>query len=249
MCGRYAIFGPRSITREEKAWLDRQMWDGEDLRPSEFEFMGEDIPMEPNYDCRPTEHLPIMTYIESVGDILEQLFLARWGFLPAGVGSIERFSRQYSTFNAKSEGVATSRLYGKALRERRCLVPMNGFYEWQQRAKAKVRHYIKLRDPSMFAVAGLWSASRLLDGRRVRSFTILTCEANELMSEIHSKKRMPVIIPQGQYEQWLHPQADEADIAAMLQPFPADQMVAYPVRNTATGRDLIEPAGKYLTVE
>jgi putative SOS response-associated peptidase YedK len=249
MCGRYAIFGPRSITREEKAWLDRQIWDSENQRPPEFEFMGEDIPMEPNYDCRPTEHLPIITCNDGPGGLEQLLFLARWGFLPAGVGSIERFARQYSTFNAKSEGVATSRLYGKALRERRCLVPMNGFYEWQQRAKMKIRHYIKLRDPRMFACAGLWSVSKLLDGRRLASFTILTCEANELVAEIHTKKRMPVIIPRDLREHWLHPQAEEADIAAMLRPFPAGEMVAYPVRNTAVGPDLIEPAGKYLSVE
>lgn len=61
-------------------------------------------------------------------------------------------------------------------RSRRCLVPMNSFYEWQQRATAKVTHYIKLSDPKMFACAGLWNRSVLADGNEIESFTILTCE-------------------------------------------------------------------------
>lgn len=132
----------------------------------------------------------------------------------------------YSTINARGEEVATKPAFKEAFRRRRCLVPADGFYEWKKLdAKTKRPYRITLGNGGPFAFAGLWE--RWTKGAEpLETFTIITTEPNELVRPLHN--RMPVIIDPPDYETWLATQ-DLAAAQALLKPFPADRMKAYPV--------------------
>ncbi|MCC6816145.1 MAG: SOS response-associated peptidase [Saprospiraceae bacterium] len=128
-----------------------------------------------------------------------------WGLIPewAKDDEIKKF-----TLNAKVETIEEKPAFRGSIK-RRCLIPANGFFEWQwldPKGKIKRKFLINVKGEEAFAFAGLWSTwVNKETGEIVNSYTILTTEANELMAEIHnSKKRMPVIINHNDYESWLN---------------------------------------------
>ncbi|MBE0627577.1 MAG: SOS response-associated peptidase [Burkholderiales bacterium] len=167
----------------------------------------------------------------------------RWGLIP-------HWARDkaigYKTINARGESVATKPAFRGALRQRRCLVPATGFYEWQLHEGGKQPYLIRLRSGGLFSFAGLWETWTGPEGE-LRSFTIVTTEPNELMARIHD--RMPVILPRAQYARWLDPALqDPAQIQTMIASYPATELQAIPIgrrignaRNQ--GPELIAPAG------
>jgi putative SOS response-associated peptidase YedK len=147
--------------------------------------------------------------------------------------------------NARAETLANRPGFRDAYREKRCLLPADGFYEWAKLAGGKkqpVRAAMKNGEP--FALAGLWSRWRPRDGGDpVETCTIVTTDANDLLQHVHD--RMPVIVARGDYDRWLHVVRHE-DPVDLLKPYPSQAMVAYPVsprvsrpENDAPG--LIEP--------
>ena len=127
---------------------------------------------------------------------------------------------------ARSETVAEKPSFRKAFKDRRCLVLSDGFYEWRRTSDGKQPYYIHMKDGSPFAFAGLWESWR--DGEEIRSCTIITTDANELVGEIHN--RMPVILPPEDYSLWLDPDFKEREaLTSLLRPHPNDAMEAYPV--------------------
>lgn len=150
-----------------------------------------------------------------------QAALAIWGLVPA-------WSKvpmvKYSTINARAETVATSPAFRNAYRQRRCLIPADGYYEWQAMAgeKTKRPHYIHMADGSSFAFAGLWEHWER-DGNALESCSIITTEANARLAAIHA--RMPVIVEPGHYRDWISGDADS--IASLLHPLPDPAMHAY----------------------
>jgi putative SOS response-associated peptidase YedK len=167
----------------------------------------------------------------------------RWGLIPHWA---KDKSIGYKTINARGESVAAKPAFRAALRQRRCLVPATGFYEWKVLAGGKQPYLIRLKSGALFSFAGLWETWSGPEGE-VRSFTIITTEPNELMARIHN--RMPAIIPRAQYARWLDPALREpAELQMMIASYPAGEMQAVPVSariNNARnqGADLIEPAG------
>jgi len=152
----------------------------------------------------------------------------------------------YKTINARGETVATKPAFRAALRQRRCLVPATGFYEWKVQEGGKQPYLIKLRSGELFSFAGLWETWTGPEGE-LRSFTIVTTEPNALMARIHD--RMPVIIPRAQYAHWLDTALqDPAQIQPMIASYPAAELEAVPVGRAVNstrnqGPELIEPAG------
>jgi putative SOS response-associated peptidase YedK len=146
----------------------------------------------------------------------------RWGLVPGWSKSAEL---TYSTHNAMLETAAEKPAFRKAFEKKRCLVPADGFYEWQQRGTDKVPHFIQLQGGALFAMAGLYDLWQdPASGDILHTFTILTTAANPLMARIHNvKQRMPVILPLGRESDWLQGTAD------LLTPFPEDQMEAWPI--------------------
>jgi len=146
--------------------------------------------------------------------------------------------------NARVETVKSKPTFADAYRKRRCILPVDGFFEWKavKGAKAKQPYAISMADGRPFGIAGIWENWRNPRSNHwVRSFCLLTCPANELVSQIHD--RMPVILGEAFYMRWLDEQP-EAD--ALLKPFPADLMVMWPVSQRVSNvgnddADLVEP--------
>jgi len=130
--------------------------------------------------------------------------------------------------NARAETVATKSAFRVALRNRRCLVVADGFYEWQQRGRTKQPYRIVLKSREPFGFAGLWETWTAPDGETIRTCTIITTEANEQLKPIHD--RMPVILTREAEDIWLDPAIqDPAKLLPLIRPYPAEEMDAYPV--------------------
>jgi putative SOS response-associated peptidase YedK len=130
--------------------------------------------------------------------------------------------------NARSETAATKPAFRKPLRERRCLILADGFYEWKREGTRKRSYYIKLRDGEPFAFAGLWDHWAPADGEPLETCTILTTTPNAVLQPIHDW--MPIILPPDACTVWLDPTLRDVErIQALLTPYPADEMMAYPV--------------------
>ena len=167
---------------------------------------------------------PIFNIAPSAGPGREQLIamtaadgtrvlkLARWWFIPSNWN--KPLNQLPTLFNARSEGIAQKPLWRHAYASSRCLVPANGWREFQgTRGNKQPFHFH--RDHELFAFAGLWSTWRSDTGEAVDSFTIITTEANDLVKPIHD--RMPLIVPAERYSDWLNPHAAPGPILDQAQ--------------------------------
>ncbi|MGB4874969.1 MAG: SOS response-associated peptidase [Candidatus Competibacter sp.] len=167
----------------------------------------------------------------------------RWGLIPAWAREPRL---KYSTINARAETVAEKPAYRQAFRQRRCLIPADGFYEWRKVADRKQPYCIGMADGAPFAFAGLWE-HWARDDEAVDSCTILVTQANERISEIHD--RMPVILDPLDYDAWLDPTGREAArVLPLLRSYPGERMRLWPVgsavnRPANQGPALMEPVG------
>lgn len=177
-----------------------------------------------NWNVAPTDTLPIVRYDSAARQ--RSLDLMRWGLVPYWAKDIKI---GFSTINAMAETVAAKPVFREAFKRRRCLVPVDNFYEWKKLdTKTKQPYAIALADRSIMALAGLWESWRSPAGETLRSFTIVTTTANELCAPIHN--RMPAILPPPAWPAWLGEEdAAPADLAALLAPYPASGMTCWPV--------------------
>jgi putative SOS response-associated peptidase YedK len=133
----------------------------------------------------------------------------------------------YSTFNAKAEGIDAKPVFREPFKRRRCLVPLDSFYEWKKVGKEKQPYALALADRHLMAMAGLWETWRSPAGETVRSFTIITTTPNTLCAEIHD--RMPVILKPETWSAWLGEEPGSVSaLKGMLVPYPADEMTCWP---------------------
>jgi putative SOS response-associated peptidase YedK len=213
MCGRYSVVKKR-VPREHR-YADKFA----------------DIEENPHYNAAPSQSLPV---IPNTSDRVE---LFKWGLVPAWAKDL----KTTKPINARAETITTSPMFNRLIRSKRCLVPADSFYEWQikevpentlfdlpaspKKGKTIKQPYrIMRQDEDLFSFAGLWD--EWLDkstGEILKSFTIITTEANEVVKPIHD--RMPVILTPEAEELWLDP--NEKDVLDLLQPFDASQMKAY----------------------
>ena len=163
---------------------------------------------------------------------------ASWGFTPSWAKAIDDGPRP---INARSETVSSSRLFKRAFEQRRCLIPADGFYEWQAGSgKRKQPYYIHRSDGQMIAFGGVWEVWHEGNEDEVTSAAIITTPANEAISELHD--RMPLVIEQNDWDDWLL----GGNPAELLRPAAEDVLTWHPV-NPAVGNvrnndpDLIEP--------
>lgn len=202
MCGRYTLTTPTGVLAEE------------------FDLTGPLPEVPPRYNVAPAQEVAAVL-TNGGGRHLEML---RWGLIPPWADDPQIGSRM---INARSETVAEKPSFRRAFKERRCLIPADGFYEWQRVGDGKQPYYIRRRDGRPFAFAGLWEDWRG-SVEEIRSCTILTTDANELVGEVHH--RMPVIVAPENYEIWLDPDVRETDwLAPLLVPYSSEEMEAYPV--------------------
>jgi putative SOS response-associated peptidase YedK len=167
----------------------------------------------------------------------------RWGLIPHWAEDPKVGNRM---FNARAETLATSPVFREALRKRRCLVPVDSFYEWRREGKVRQPFRVVRTDGRPLALAGLWSGWRDPDTGEVRrTFTIVTTTPNDLMRGIHD--RMPVVVPPDRWERWLDPALpDPGELQGLLVPAADGVLEAYPVSRAVNtvgndGPALIEP--------
>lgn len=203
MCGRYSLSTPGELVAEVVG-------------------LEESLELEPRYNIAPTQEAPIVQADDEGARTVE---MARWGLVPSWARDLSIGAR---TINARSESVSETRAFRDSFRGRRCLVPADGFYEWQKVPGGKQTFHLTLDDRAPFAFAGLYDLWRQKEGGWLRSFTILTTEPNALVEPIHD--RMPVILPREAHDLWLDASVDDFELLRpLLTSFPAGQMMATPV--------------------
>ncbi len=132
-------------------------------------------------------------------------------------------------------------MFRKLIRERRCLIPANCYYEWKEMRVGKQPYCIRIEDESPFFIGGTWDVWHARDADALFAFTVLTTSRNEVSATVHD--RMPVIVQPKDYARWLDPKNQE--ITDLLAPHPAEGMIAYLVSRRVNspkneGRELIE---------
>jgi putative SOS response-associated peptidase YedK len=176
---------------------------------------------EPRYNIAPTQAVLVVRR-DQQGALRASLM--RWGLIPSWAGDPSIGAR---TINARAETAASKPSFREPLQRKRCLIPADGFYEWQRAAKQKQPCCFEVGDGAVFAFAGLWDSWRGRDGQAVESCTILTTTPNQL-ADVHD--RMPVILASEQLDRWLDPSMQDAVTAvALLTPFDSHRMRRYPV--------------------
>jgi putative SOS response-associated peptidase YedK len=175
----------------------------------------------PRYNIAPTQEVAGVREVHGRREMVQ----LRWGLLPAWSDA----SSGPPMINARSETAATKPAFRNAFRHRRCLIPADGFYEWQTaEGGPKQPFLITLKDERPFAFAGLWERCRGPDQKPVESCTILTTDANDRLKDLHD--RMPVILPADLYVPWLDPEIEDIDaLESMLTPYPSAEMSLRPV--------------------
>jgi len=164
----------------------------------------------PNPDLRPTNTAPVVRRSHASGE--REAALLRWGLVPVWAKDLKFGAR---CINARAETLASTPSFRVADRKRRCLVPVNAFFEWTGEPGHKVKWRIGLKEEPLFALAGLWEwwkdpASQ----QSVETYTIVTTRANDLLAPIHD--RMPVVIAERDYDRWLDADDPATDL---LEPF------------------------------
>ena len=176
-----------------------------------------------------------------VGEGGREAALLRWGLVPAWA---QEAKVGYKMINARAEGVADKPAFRGPFRRTRCLVPVDGFYEWSRTPQGKQPYRLALASDEPFALAGLWDAWHGEAEGGFESFTIITTGANQLVRPIH--QRMPVMLRPGDEEAWLDPGSSAPALEELLRPFAASEMSATPVSPrlnspTVEGPELIQP--------
>ena len=130
--------------------------------------------------------------------------------------------------NAQAETASTTPAFRAAFKRRRCLVLADGFYDWQRLERRKQPFYIRMRDSSPFAFAGLWEHWKGPDDTGIDSCTLLTTDPNDLLRPLHH--RMPVILDPQDYDLWLDPGIQESErLQPLLRPYASEELMAFPV--------------------
>jgi putative SOS response-associated peptidase YedK len=219
MCGRYTFTSAPEAIRQLFRYLERP-----------------DFP--PRYNIAPTQPIAIVRLTEG-----ERHFaLVRWGLLPSWVKDPKAFSL---LVNARGESISDKPALKSAMKYRRCLVPADGFYEWQRDGERRRPFYLRAKSGSPLAFAGLWEVWTGPNGEELETAAIVTTRANQTLSPIHD--RMPVIVPPEAFDLWLNcREVDATTAAALIAPAPDSLLGAYTIspavnRTANDGPRLLDP--------
>jgi putative SOS response-associated peptidase YedK len=191
---------------------------------------------EPNYNVAP--RATVYGVRDRLVDDTRRRYLSelRWGLVPSWAKDPRTGDRM---INARAESLADKPAYQRTFQKHRCLVPAEGFYEWQPRGRRKQPMFIHRRDGEPMAFAGLWAAWRGEndhDGEWLRTCAIVTTNANETVAPLHD--RMPVVLEAHDWDRWLDPTVDDVDdLGELLVPASDDLLVAYPVGTAVNSAD------------
>ncbi len=202
MCGRFVLIS-----------------DGQAIQTA-FDLTSTPNPMSARFNIAPTQPVAVITNEDP-----STLTYHRWGLIPSWSKNTKIGS---TLINARSESVEEKPSFRTAFKRRRCLIPVDGFYEWKQQSdKNKTPMFIHMKDDSIFAFAGLWEIWNSPEGDEIRTCSILTTDANPFMATIHH--RMPVILPPSEYATWLADDQSPGILRGLLKQYDPDAMAAYEV--------------------
>jgi putative SOS response-associated peptidase YedK len=205
MCGRYRLSRRKQLVEEY------------------FKTAQSDDDWNPRYNIAPTQPVPVVR--QHLKEPVRELSLVRWGLIPSWA---KEASMSASMINARSETASNKPAFRDALKSRRCLIPADGFYEWQRAGKTKQPYCFEVNDGQLFAFAGIWDRWKDASGNWIRSCSILTTTPNAVTATIHD--RMPVILAPENYDLWLDPGSiDAGAVREMLRPYDAASMRCFPV--------------------
>jgi len=201
MCGRY------TLSQAPKKGVTI-------VRPS-----GGDAPVAPRYNIAPTQFSAVIPQHDS-----KRIHMYQWGLIPHWAKDRSWASK---TINARAETLTTKASFRDAIHIGRCLVLADGFYEWKKEGKHKQPYWIHLKSREVFAFAGISSVWRDEEGKQLYTYSIITIPANSFMQPLHH--RMPVILKRQDARKWLQQDQALKEALNLLQPYPDDEMNAYPV--------------------
>ena len=205
MCGRYRLSRRKQIVEEY------------------FDSVSGEEDWTPRYNIAPTQPVPVIR--QNPTEPVRELSLVRWGLIPSWANDPSVAAKM---INARSETAATKPAFRDPLKSRRCLIPADGFYEWQKTGKAKQPYCFEVAEGELFAFAGLWDRWKDSSGNAVETCSILTTTPNAVTSALHD--RMPVILDPDSYDLWLDPgMTDVRVVSEVLKPNDARLMRSYPV--------------------
>lgn len=205
MCGRYRLSRRKQIIEEH------------------FDAVSGEEDWAPRYNIAPTQ--PVAVIRQNPKEPVRELSLMRWGLIPSWAKDPSTAARM---INARSETAHIKPAFRDALKLRRCLIPADGFYEWQKTGKAKQPYCFEVGGAELFAFAGIWDRWKDPSGNWIKTCSILTTTPNAVTSAVHD--RMPVILDPDGYDLWLDPgMADVTAASELLKPFDARLMRCYPV--------------------
>lgn len=231
MCGRYTRFAATELIYKHFGIRDPRPESPSELAPS--------------WNVTPQTMQPVIRLNSETGE--REIVLMRWGLVPYFAKS-PVFS--YSTINARAETLLSKPVFRESFRRRRCLVPVNSYYEWQAldpKGKKKVTWAIGLKSETPFALGGIWDRWVSADGQTaLESYSIVTVEPNELLAFMHD--RMPLIIDPRDYNRWLEPGDPQRPPVDLLRAYDEELMKIWRVKpdvgNVKNNRpDLINPIG------
>jgi putative SOS response-associated peptidase YedK len=177
----------------------------------------------PSYNIAPTQDAPVVRHNPKDGT--RHMDLLRWGLVPRWAKDASGAAK---LMNARADGIAEKPSFREAFAKRRCIVPADGFYEWRQEGARKQPYAVALASGEPMGLAGLWEGWQQPDGTWLRSFSIVTTEANEKQALVHH--RMPVILPPELWAPWLgEEEASSDELQEFLQPSPAEELACWPV--------------------
>ncbi len=204
MCGRFSLGASASTLAAQFGLFETPAWS-------------------PRYNIAPTQE--ILVVVRDPTDARRQARLYRWGLIPSWAKDPSIGNQM---INAQAETAATKPAFRVAFRKRRCLILADGLYEWKKEGRQKQPFHIRLRDGRPFAFAGLWEHWEGAGGTAIDSCTILTTIPNALLRPLHH--RMAAVFGANDYDLWLDPSVQDVHrLQSLLQPYPAEEMTAYPV--------------------
>lgn len=187
----------------------------------------------PNFNVAPTHMHPVITSQDT-----SHIHLYKWGLIPFWSKDNKSGSKM---INARKESLTEKPAFRSLTSSKRCIVPMDGFYEWKTDGKAKTPFRIITKDQEIFAVAGLWDCWKDHEtGHLIYTFTIITCPPNALMETIHD--RMPAILLPEYEKLWLDAELKPEEAIQLLIPYPSESMEAYPVSEKVNSVRINEPS-------
>jgi putative SOS response-associated peptidase YedK len=212
------------------------------------------LALQPRYNIAPSQLIPIILSAQEGDEDARPgqriIRAARWGFIPDWVKDLKKYPPM---INARAETIAEKNSYRHAFRRRRCLIPADGFYEWQGEGKDRLPYRIGLKGDALFGFAGLYEDWTSQDGSMMRTCAIITVHANQMMTKFHD--RMPAILHRGEENVWLdQDQTELPKLQAMLRPYQEQEMECYRVSKRVNGttfndqdlaRKLVEGEAEY----